>query len=104
MAQLVDLTRRCICKAGFIQVLNTCIKCEGNSVFDEDSLTCKCSNKTVYKNGQCVPCTLNEVFDDILGICKCAPSTFKADNGSCITCPPRMGYINGKCQCAFNYF
>lgn len=32
--QYIDLTRKCVCKSGFQQVLNECIKCGKNSVFD----------------------------------------------------------------------
>ena len=31
-------------------------------------------------------------------------SAFRSDDGSCITCPPKMGYYDGKCQCPFNYY
>lgn len=45
--QFVDLTKRCVCKSGYQQVLNDCIKCGTNSVFNADSLSCKCVGNTV---------------------------------------------------------
>lgn len=38
--QFIDLTRRCVCQTGYIAVLDDCIKCGTNSVFNKNTLTC----------------------------------------------------------------
>ena len=55
-------------------------------------------------NGVCKKCGANQIYDEKKGRCKCSGSSFKADDGSCVICPPNMAYFNSKCQCLFNYF
>lgn len=89
---------------GTYQVLNKCIKCPTNAVFDAANLKCKCVNSMIEVNGACVPCGTNQVYDSASNLCVCKLGTFKSESGSCISCPAKMAYINGNCECIFNYF
>lgn len=59
----MDISRKCVCKIGYQQVLNTCIKCGVNSVFNPEELTCKCVNRTVMVNNECISCPMNMSYD-----------------------------------------
>ena len=100
----MDIVNKCVCAPGTNKVLNQCIACPSNSVFDNEDLECKCQNNTVKRNGRCVSCGTNKVYDPVYKICVCELGSFKADDGSCVKCAPKMAYINGQCQCIYNYF
>lgn len=102
--QFIDVTKRCVCKTGFITVLDDCISCSKNAVFNNSTLKCECAKPTVDINGTCQNCTSNEVYNDLLKVCVCVSGTFKNSKSTCVKCAAKMALFEDQCQCIFNYY
>lgn len=43
-------------------------------------------------------------YDQRLEKCLCRKQYYEKEDGSCIDCPDKSIYRDGKCQCIFNYY